>query len=185
MCIQLLQSFPTLCDPTCCNSPGFSVHGIFPAGILEWVAMLSSRGSPWPRNQTGISCTSPALQADYLPMRHQRSPLNTIQYIFLLFFQSEPKLQYFGHLTQSPTHWKRPMMLGKNEARKRRGWQKMRWLDGITDSIDMRLNELRERVKDRKPGILQSMRSQRIGHDRATEQQKQQFYHIVMWSDLL
>ena len=57
MCVyvKLLQSCPTLRDPVDCSQPGFSVRGIFQAGILEWFAMFSSRGSSWPRDQTHIS----------------------------------------------------------------------------------------------------------------------------------
>ena len=55
-CAQLLQSCPTLCDPTDCSPPGSSVHGISQARILESVAMPSSRGSSWPRDQTCVSC---------------------------------------------------------------------------------------------------------------------------------
>ena len=63
-------------------------------------------------------------------------------------------------------------MLGKTEGRRRIGQQRMRWLDDIIDSMVMSLNVLPERVKDREPGVLQSMRSQRVGHDLATEQQQ-------------
>ena len=50
------QSCPTLCDPMDCSLPGFSVHGIFQARVLEWVAISFSRGSSWPRDRTQVSC---------------------------------------------------------------------------------------------------------------------------------
>ena len=59
------------------------------------------------------------------------------------------KLQYFSHLMRRRDTFEKTLMLGKNEGRRRRGQQKMRWLDGITDSVNMSLSRLQEMVKDR------------------------------------
>ena len=74
------------------------------------------------------------------------------------------KLQSFGHLMQRTDSFEKILNLGKIEGRRRRGRWRIRWLDGITDSVDMSLSELCELVMDREAGVLQSMGSQRVRH---------------------
>ena len=92
------------------------------------------------------------------------------------------KLQCCGYLMQRTDSLEKTLILGKIEGKRRRGRQRMRWLDNITDSMDMNLSKLQETLKEGKPGMLQSMELQRVGRDLVTKQQQIQ---ISTWKNVL
>ena len=96
-------------------------------------------------------CWRRLLRVPWTARRSNQSILKEISPEYLLEgLMLKLKLQYFGHLMRRADSFEKSLMLGKTEGRRRRGQQRMRWLGGINDSVDMSLSELGEMVKDRK-----------------------------------
>ena len=133
-------------------------------GCESWTVKKAER---WRIDTFELWCWRRLLRVPWTARRSNQSILKEIIPEYSLEgLMLKLKRQYLGHLMQRTDSFEKTPMLGKIEGRKRRGWQRMRWLDGITDSMDMNLGELREVVMDREAwrAAIQS-----VGHDWATE----------------
>ena len=152
---------------------------VFPGVMYGCESGTIKKAEHWRIDAFELWCWRRLLRVPWTARRSNQSILKEISPEYSLEgLMLKLKLQYFGHVMRRAISLEKTPMLGKIEGRRRRGQQRMSWLDGITNSMEMDLSTLQEMVKTGKPGVLQSMGSQRVGHNWATEQQNYSFLNF-------
>ena len=142
---------------------------VFPVVIYGCESWTVKKAEHWRIDTFELWCWRRLLRVPWTERRSNQSILKIIPGCSLEGLMLKLKLEYFGYLMQRVDSLENTLMLGRIGGRRRRGRQRMRWLDGITNSMDMSLSNSRSWWWTGRPGMLRFMGSQRVGHNWATE----------------